>query len=984
MPILIDSPFSSSPPGYGQGTGNPISGLGQSRHRPGGPPGQPQRKPETFTSPQLDTRYSTPVYTVLDSNGRPHQVELLSEDGSRFRIKDGPLSGVVVSGGTEEFPDPAVIPGPHSRDEPPPPPPGLSLGQDVKGFGQSIAHGATYGWADDALRKMNPEAAERWEANRRAYKKDHPFYNFFGETLGAVGSTAAILSGVGTIPAGLAATGVVGARAAATGNRALQAIRGGTQAMQSATGIATRPMAQQMIKGGILASGAGGVYGAGDAPPGEKVRGATYGAGGGLVLGPLIPPTLGLGGKLLEKSKALVSGRLPMTGGPPGSLQRAIDRDFVTGSPSSRAAVDAAERVVSPMSSLLPVATGQTVARTPARVAASTRRGLLDSDVQTTVAHPIERESNRRITEQLRRTRPNDWKQTINRIREDPTLGFDEFGNSFRVGPENRHLFTMADEMSDEQLWLQTLDQFGNNINSEDMLALLTPALTSEAASAARSASPQTSALVKRAVDDSRKLTDRVWNTVDTWAQRMTGRGGQANRSASEVLSDLQAQRAATAGPSYEKLSQANVTADFIGDMRLILQNEVLGRRGNVSNSLDDTWEALVRSENAVRRELAESQGRRPPENILGTYDADGVFSVTPFAEIVASGQIGALRNAGQWDLVIRAINGAARDQGRKANTASLTGVNASAHQAASRELADVGRRATRMLDDVAEDAGYLETIRTYRHDSNVIRAFEEGIEDITMNISPDEMRRRLTQLAQMSGDDAAESYSEAFLRGTIDNSKTGPDSQLRPERVLSQARRYLEVLFPESEVNKLMEGLAEDAVRRDALHMIANVKLPAVGPETGRAATEAVKMGTYSAIPIIGQSQTQAALRTGAEAGRAVLDPSKAGQITAAMRLQQPIRQGGVNLAQQQRWDDLMNIRRHKFGQQITPQLSQIFPRTMAPSPSSPRTPPSGLASQTMPPVRASTMDPDYRFRLAPGSPRRPQSGFLTSPIRR
>ena len=979
MPRHSNSPFSSAPPGYGQGTGNPISGFGQSRHRPGGPPGQPQRKPETFTSPQLDTRYSTPVYTVLDSNGRPHQVELLSEDGSRFRIKDGPLSGVVVSGGTEEFPDPAVIPGPETRHQPVPPPPGLSLGQDVKGFGQSIAHGATYGWADDALRKMNPEAAERWEANRRAYKKDHPFYNFFGETLGAVGSTAAIISGVGAIPAGLAATGVVGTRAAATGNRALQAIRGGTQAMQSATGIATRPMAQQMIKGGLLAAGAGGVYGAGDAPPGEKARSAAYGAGGGLVLGPLIPPTLGLGGKILEKGKSLVSGRLPMTGGPQSSLQRAIDRDWGTGSPSSRAAVDEAERVVSPMSSLLPVATGQTVARTPARVAASARRGLLDSDVQTTVAHPIERESNRRITEQLRRTRPNDWKETINRIREDPTLAFDEFGNSLRVGPENRHLYTMANEMSDEQLWLQTLDQFGNNINAEDMLALLTPALTSEAASAARSASPQTSALVKRAVDDSRKLTDRVWNTVDTWAQRMTGRGGQANRSASDVLSDLQAQRAATAGPGYEKLSRAEVTADFIGNMRLILQNEVLGRKGNVSNSIEDTWQALVRSENAGLRELAESQGRRPPKNILGTYDADGVFNVTPFAQIVASGEIGALRNAGQWDLVIRAINGAARDQGRKASTASMTGVNASAHQSASRELADVGRRATRMLDD-AVDADYLTTLRTYRHDSNVIRAFEEGVEDITLNMSPDDMRRRLTELAQMSGDDAAESYSEAFLRGTIDRSKTGPDSQLRPERVLSQARRYLEVLYPEHEVNKLMEGLAEDAVRRDALHMIANVKLPAMGQETGRVATEAAKMVTYSPIPIVGQQQTQAALRTGAEAGRAFLDPSKAGQITAAMRLQQPIRQGGVNLAQQQRWDDLMNIRRHKFGQQITPQLSQIFPRTMAPS----GTPPSGLASQIIPPVRASTMDPDYRFRLAPGSPRRPPSGFLTSPIRR
>lgn len=177
--------------------------------------------------------------------------------------------------------------------------PGEAQSQRLKTFqdvGRSVANGLTFGWADEASAKMDELTGNgTYEAN---LAKEHARDKQIPAAIAIPGEMT------GAVAGSLAAAPLTGAAALATGARALPAwLRG------AGVGLTT-----------------GGLYGAGNAAPGQRLEGAGEGAVMGTPGGAILPSLSAAGGRLKSELRGAFQ---PMTN-VGADLGRALERDGLT------------------------------------------------------------------------------------------------------------------------------------------------------------------------------------------------------------------------------------------------------------------------------------------------------------------------------------------------------------------------------------------------------------------------------------------------------------------------------------------------------------------------------------------------------------------------------------------------------------------------------------------------------------------------------
>ena len=203
----------------------------------------------------------------------------LDPESQNWIIVEGEREGTKQGGGRRE-----AVPKRAIDEE-------MGAGETIGGFGQSIAHGFTMGWADELIGLMSPEMAAKWEANRKQFRQQHKIASGIGELAGGIGSFAAggaALRGGAALAKGgvaLARGGAAGRAGASTVGRAAarQAARAAPTAASTvapAAAQAPRSLLRQSVRTGLEGAGSGAAYGAGEAEGGigDRARAAIPGA----------------------------------------------------------------------------------------------------------------------------------------------------------------------------------------------------------------------------------------------------------------------------------------------------------------------------------------------------------------------------------------------------------------------------------------------------------------------------------------------------------------------------------------------------------------------------------------------------------------------------------------------------------------------------------------------------------------------------------
>tara|TARA_R110000824_G_scaffold167271_3_gene344132 strand:+ start:1515 stop:4118 length:2604 start_codon:yes stop_codon:yes gene_type:complete len=798
----------------------------------------------------------------------------------------------------------------------------LSLGQDLKGFGQSVLHGLSAGFFDDLIAKLGPggkERAARWEQNREAFERQHRNWAIGGEIAGGVGSFAlggGALQGVGRLAqgtklaAGLARTaggartvaaGAAGAARAVPGvSRVMAAARPTVQAATTAVQQSPRlsraaqavpGLGRRTIESTAIGTGFGGAMAAGEAESGEKWDAAKRGAKVGAMFGAAMPAGLSTLGFVGGHAAQLAGGRISPF------LDKMRGGRLLGGADSPAAGVIAREEAAS-RGGLNLLAS---VARLPRRaIEMASGRGSVTAAPELAVA--------RKMLHEIKTAYPDDFKQVIAQIRA-------KSGDTFKG-------------MDADEVWLRVspaaLEAAGGPAASRagTILATETPQIAADVASAAGRVvgRPEVSGprgLLAKAAQTADDLTQNVISTVEGWAGKLTG--GRAGGSGRSYRARVE-QRGTRANELYGKLDEFGVAADDLQRINRVFIDDQTFASGGIGKELEKIYQNIVKARN-----FDDELGRMKP--LAKRVGVDGEGNIIPLQEALAGrGGQQVLRTVGQVEDFLRAIGQMAEGVNPKsfANQVANTG-----DRAAFTTLNNLKTSVTRVLDDISDEGVKVARLE-YGVASGEMRAFERGQElaklpstegtledlaDAAAEVRRTAPRGRGERTTARNADAAADAFNEGYVNQLLDKARRaaseGGKDAVTPEGVIVNAREYLAKLFPKKDVDELVDALrTRVAPEREGLVGIGKARATAAAAEESvtRQALEGATFGVAA--------QWQAFLRTVNNLVNSGYSPAEARRLATVRLGMNPRDVGRARLADVARYDQMRAGGQRRVGQ--------------------------------------------------------------------
>ena len=845
-----------------------------------------------FTEPMAHP--SNPEYLIVyhKDDDKSHAVKL-DPGTQKWVIVRGEREGTVEGGGKRDAAPKRAI------DEE------MGAGEAIKGFGQSIAHGFTMGWADELLGLMSPEMAAKWEANRKQFRQQHKLASGLGELAGGVGAfigggaalggARAVLAGRGALAAGRAgagAAGRAGARQAARGAaRTTPRVSAAAPVARAAPTVAPaavqapRGLIKKSLIGAAEGAGFGAAYGAGEAEGGLEDR-LDKAYGGGLIgagLGAAIPIGIaglaGAGGKVAQ-----------MAGGTVDKFKRGIDEDRLLGGASPESARAMAREEAAGGGGLLGGGIVGAVTRLPRRVIDALRG-------KGGVTLSPERQSARTMINTIDKAKSPDWRDLVSGWRREAP---DTFAN-----------------MTDDEVWLRKLadhlEETGA-VRPGQLLATLEPQLGADVASAARQTGGYqqvTQGLLPAAEESARKLTTQMTDAVEDWTARQMRRlGGEAAEGATTSgrrLSSRHEARSAEASRLYGELESRGLSRTAKDEISAAFRREGAFRNESTKRELQEAWVDLV-----------ESQNRGVPPNQRIALDVDGGVMAL---EDALEGRV--INSAGRAEMLTRIV----REIAKKYAPSNLTGTaNALKHK----NLMGMADELYKTLNRVT-GGDVADVMAAYRRQSEGMRAFVLGDElvrkpgQLTIQMLDDtvqEVRRNAVRgvgeevkdvVRMEMQDEAEDALIEGYVTALADKARRAAidGSSATPEQVFLEAEPFLKRLFG-NKTDELLDMLRPRAAERETLQRVSRARPTAPGVDPGTEAAEVLKGGTFA-----GAGQTQAMLRSAVELGRRAFGPGEAQRLATVRLGQLPVREGLDRLATMRRYDLLRQQGQQRLGDQ-------------------------------------------------------------------
>ena len=785
----------------------------------------------------------------------------------------------------------------------------MGLGETIKGFGQSIVHGGTMGWADELIGLIgSPELAAKWEANRKQFREQHPVASGLGELAGGVGSfvgggaalggVRAALAGRGALAAGRAGAGAVGsagARQAARGAaRATPRVSAAAPVARTAPTVAPaavqapRSLLRQIGRTGLEGAAFGGAYGAGEAEGGledrvEKAKGGAVLGGG---IGAAIP--LGIAGLAYGGGKVA-----QLAGGTMDKFRRGISEDRLLGGASPESARAMAREEAAGGGGVLGGGVMGAVTRIPGRVIDAIRG-------KGGVTLGPERRSARSMIDDIDQAKPDDWMDLAQTWqRESP----DTFAN-----------------MELDEVWIRKLADHMEETGMArpgELLATINPQTSANVAAAASKVggySQVTEGLLPAVRDASRTLTNQVTDAVEDWTgrqmRRLGGEGAEGATTTGRRLTSRQEARKAEAARLYGELENTGLDRNAKREISDAFRREGAFRNPATKRELEETWIDLI-----------EAQNRKLPANQRLALDADGI--VMSLEEALATG---AINSAGRAEMLVRIV----RETAKKYAPSSVSGTaNAAKHK----NLMGMADELYKTLNKVT-GGDVAEAMAAYRRQSEGLRGFKVGEElvtkgaKVTIQMVDDAIREvRKNSVRNISDDisdvvrremqdEAENALKEGYITTLTDKARrAGVDSSpLSPEQVFLEAEPFLKKLFGDK-ADELLEMLQPRATERARLERIQGVKPQAAAVDPG---TEAAGVGKQ--LTFWGAGQYQAGQREAAENIRKIFGGANPVRLASARLGQLPMREGLDRLATMRRYDSLRRRGQQRLGQELAP----------------------------------------------------------------
>ena len=834
-------------------------------------------------------------------NAQGHRVGF-HPDGA-WEIEEGPRQGTIAGGRKRRAGEETPQRGEEAD---------LSLGQDLKGFGQSVVHGVTAGFFDDLLAKMGPkgkEMAARWEKNREAFNRQHRNFALLGELAGGVGSFALgggalQVAGRGLqgtkLATGLARGAGWGRRAAAGATGAARAVPGVSRVMGAArptvqaatTAVQQSPrlsrvaqavpgLARKTAESTAIGAGYGGAMAAGEAESGEKWDAAKAGARTGGMFGAAMPAGLSTLGFLGGHAAQLFGGRISPF------LDKMRGGRLLGGADSPAAGVIAREEAASRGGlNLL------------ASVARLTRRGIEMASGRGSVTAAPELAAARKMLHEIKTAYPDDFIQVIKQVR---AKGGKAFVN-----------------MSDDEVWMRVspaaLERAGGPMapRAGTILATETPQIAADvAAAAARTVGrPQVSGpvgLLAKAAQTADDLTQTVVGTVEDWAGKLTG--GRAGGSGRSYRARAE-QRATRADELYGKLDKFDVKADDLQRINRVFIDDQTFASGGIGRELERIYRDIVKARN-----FDPVKGRMKP--LVDRVGVDAKGNIIPLQEALAGrGGEQVLRTVGQVEDFLRAIGQMAEKVNPSSTAAKVANTG---DRAAFTTLNNLKTSVTRVMDDIS-DEGVRAARLEYRVASGEMSAFQRGQElarlpraeatledlaDAAAEVRRTAPRGRGERTTARNADAAEDALKEGYVNQLLDKARRaaseGGKDAVTPEGVIVNAKEYLRQLFPKKDVDELVDALqTRVAPEREGLLGIGKARAVAATAEES-ATRQALEGATFGLA-----AQWQAFLRTVNNLVNSGYSPAEARRLATVRFGQLPREAARSRLADVARWDHL------------------------------------------------------------------------------
>jgi len=786
----------------------------------------------------------------------------------------------------------------------------MGAAETMGGFGQSIAHGFTMGWADELIGLMSPEMAAKWEANRKQFREQHKIASGLGELAGgvgafmgggaALGATRAALAGRGALAAGRAGASTVGRAAARQAARGPARVAPRTSAaapvsraaptagstVAPTAAQAPRGLLRQSIRTGLEGSGAGAAYGAGEAGGGigDRARAAVPGAVFGGAMGGAMPAAMGLVSSGAGKLAGMAGGRMER-------FRRGIDEGRLLGGDSPASARAMAREEAAGGGGLLGGGVLGAITRMPRRVTDALRG-------KGGVTLAPERKSARAMLADIDAAKPEDWRDLVRGWqRETPDAFVD---------------------LTEDQIWIRKLADHMEETGMArpgQLLATIeaqTAANVGGAASGVGGYSQVAEGLIPAVRQSARELADEVSDAVEGWtARQMRQLGGEAAEGATTTgrrLSSRQKARSDEAAVLYGRLEELSLSPAAKRKVSESFGREGAFRNPTTKRELEETWIDLI-----------ETQNRGLPLGQQIGLDADGL--VIPLEKALAQG---AIDSAGRAELLVRVV----RQTAKKYAPSEISGT---ANDVKYQNLMGMADGLYETLNRVTSGDTKL-ALAAYRRQSEGVRGFLRGEElvrkpaQVTIKSLEDtieEVRRNAVHnisddiddvVRREMQDEAEDALAEGYVTALADKARRADidGSGRSPEQVFLEAEPILRKLFG-SDTDDLLKMLERRLEERQRLLQIQGIKPSAAAIDPGTEAAGVAREATFW-----GAGQTQAGLRERTEAARRWAGGSKPQQLAIARLGQLPMREGLERLGTMGRYDQLRQLGQQRLGEDL------------------------------------------------------------------